>query len=127
MPTTTPKGHERRYFPRVEYRGYASLVTPSKKWPVHIIDLSFNGALVAIIHEHTISDGEEIILSIEADDAETIKMQGRVVHHKEHFLGIDCRASSIDHQSRLEKLVQEHAPADMERTLKHMLDEHHHP
>lgn len=115
-------GAERRHFPRVNFRGYASLVTPHKKWPVHIIDLSFNGALVAVIHKHNISDGDSIILSIERDNGETIKMQGEVAHQKEHMLGVDCRASGIDHQARLRELVDKHrSPAKMGRSLANIL------
>ena len=122
MSTTASAGAERRYFPRVNFRAHASLVTADKKWPVHIIDLSFNGALIAVVHKHNIVDGEGIILTIETDDGEIIKMQGEVAHQKEHFLGIDCRATGIDHQARLRDLVSKYEqPPQMARTLDTIL------
>jgi len=120
--TTGSTGAERRYFPRVNFRGHASLVTPHKKWPVHIIDLSFNGALVAIVHKHNIMDGEGIILTIETNEGEVIKMQGEIAHQKEHFLGVDCRAAGIDHQARLRDLVSKYdKPPQMARSLANIL------
>ncbi|MGH1370758.1 MAG: PilZ domain-containing protein [Cellvibrionaceae bacterium] len=115
-------GAERRHFPRVNFRGHASLITTHNKWPVHIIDLSFNGALVAVIHKHTIADGEGIMLSIETEDGDIIKMQGEVAHQKEHFLGVVCRATSIDHQARLRELVNKYEnPPQMARSLANIL------
>lgn len=122
MMATTQSGAEKRYFPRVNFRGHASLVTPHKKWPVHIVDLSFNGALVAVIHKHNIADGEGIVLTIETDDGNLIKMHGEVAHQKEHFLGVNCRANGIDHQARLRELVSRHEkPVAMERSLEGIL------
>lgn len=122
MSTSGATGAERRYFPRVNFRGHASLITTQKKWPVHIVDLSFNGALVAVIHKHTIADGEGIILTIETDDGDIIKMQGEVAHQKEHFLGIDCRAAGIEHQARLHELVDKYEkPPQMARSLANIL------
>jgi PilZ domain len=122
----TSQGRERRYFPRVNYRAYATLMTTSQRYPVHIMDLSFNGALVALIHQHTLKDGEEIILTIDLESNPPIKMQGRLSHQQEHFLGIECRATGIDNQSRLRELLNKNQePADekdLERSVQHMMD-----
>ena len=99
------QGRERRYFPRVSYRAYADLVTTNKKWPVHILDISFNGVLVANLSEYHVEKGEEVIITIESEHREPIKMQGKIAHTRGHYLGIECRASNIDHQQRLRELV----------------------
>jgi len=121
-------GTERRYFPRINYRTYATLVTTKQRWPVHILDLSFNGALAAIIHKHTLTDGEGVVLSIELDDGDVVKMQGKISHQKEHFLGIECRATGIDNQARLRELLEKHKKnneADLaERSYATLLEEH---
>jgi hypothetical protein len=121
-------GTDRRYFPRVNYRAYATLTTTKQRWPVHILDLSFNGALAAIIHQHDLVDGETIILSIELDDGDIIKMQGKISHQKEHFLGIECRATGIDNQARLRELLEKHKRAGeanlADRSYATLLEEH---
>jgi len=130
MNATVSEGREKRYFPRVDFRSNATLMTTKKKWPVCIIDLSFNGALAALINPHPLIEGEEVILSITTDDGERIKMQGRLAHQRDHFLGIECRATGIDHQSRLRDLLDKYAPpADHHRGVNE-LDSHaslHHP
>lgn len=99
----------RRYFPRVKLRAHGTLTSADgQKWPAHILDLSFNGALVALIHKHTLSMGENVVLHIEPDEenGESIKMQGKLSHQKEHFLGIECRATGIDNQTQLRELLK---------------------
>lgn len=106
--TTKHKDSENRCFPRVDYRAHATLVTSHQTWPVHILDLSFNGALAALLYKHSLQNGEQMILTIELDDGQKIKMQGHVSHQQGHFLGLECHATSIDHQARLRELLDRH-------------------
>lgn len=99
---------ERRYFPRVHYRAYATLTTTRERFPVHIVDLSFNGALAALIEPHGLSAGEEVILNIDVDKGEHIKMMGTLAHQEQHYLGVECRATSIDNQAKLRELLRLH-------------------
>ena len=122
MTSTIPRSRENRYFPRTEYRAYAVLVTTHKKWPVHILDISFNGALVANLKDNDIKASEEIILTIEVDGSEPIKMQGRVAHVQEHYIGIECRATSIDHQHKLRQLV-DRSNDPMQRSLTSLVSD----
>lgn len=118
---------DRRYFPRVNYRAYATLATDNQRWPVHILDLSFNGALAALIHKHSIEDGSEIVLTIELDEGDEIKMKGALAHQKEHYLGIECRATGIDNQARLRELLEKNKDNDedfMDRSLSAMIESH---
>jgi len=123
----TKDGNERRYFPRVDYRAYATLTTSNTRWPVHILDLSFNGALIALIHKHTLIDGDTVTLNVETDDGTIIKMQGRLSHQKEHFLGIEGRASGIDNQAKLRELLEKHKSAGIdwaERSYASLVSDH---
>ncbi len=121
--TSNADGRERRYFPRISYRADATLTTTHKKWPVHIMDLSFNGALAAIVTKHDIMDGEEIILNIELDDGELFKMQGSISHQYKHLLGIECRANGIDSQARLRDILKKHLEeGNQHRSIKTMIN-----
>ncbi len=99
---------ERRYFPRVPFRVGATLLTPHNRYHVHVIDLSFSGALVALLDDGELQAAEEVILTLVNDDGDTIKMQGKLAHQKDHYLGLECRASSIDNQARLRDLLCQH-------------------
>lgn len=123
MTISTKEGRNRRYFPRVSYRAYASLITLEQKLEVHVLDLSFNGALAAVINKHTLKMGDELVLTIETDDNETIKMQGRLAHQNSHLLGIECRATGIDNQTRLRELIEKYKLED-NRSVDSMLDQH---
>lgn len=123
MNTHTEEGRERRYFPRVHYRAYATLTTTQKKFDVHIIDVSFNGALAALIRPHNLTPGEEIILSIEAGEDKIIKMQGKLAHQRDHLLGIECRALGIDNQAKLRELLKKEADR-AERSVSTMFSDH---
>ncbi|MCW8195866.1 PilZ domain-containing protein [Proteobacteria bacterium 005FR1] len=99
----------RRYFPRVKVRAHATLSAgDGKQWPVHILDLSFNGALAALIHEHDLAAGENVTLRIEPEESREapIRMQGRLCHQRGHFLGIECRATGIDNKTHLRELLK---------------------
>ena len=133
--TMTPENREKRYFPRVNYRAYASLMTTRKRHQVHILDLSFNGALAALIHRHDLKDGEEIVLTIDlleedsrrdGEKLNTIKMQGKLAHQKGHYLGIECRAAGIDNQARLRELLEKHKDSEQEteRSVSKMISEY---
>lgn len=99
----------RRYFPRIQLRAHGTLTSADgKKWPAHILDLSFNGALAALIHKHSFKAGEAVVLHIEPDEenGEIVKMRGKLSHQKEHFLGVECRATGIDNQTQLRELLK---------------------
>lgn len=124
MNTSTTEGRERRYFPRVNYRAYATLMTTKTRFDVHIIDVSFNGALAALIRPNTLTQGEEIIVTIEAAEGSVIKMQGKLAHQRDHLLGIECRALGIDNQARLRELLNQESHRMSERSVQNMLDDH---
>lgn len=100
---------DRRYFPRVKVRTYGKLINgEGRQWPVHILDLSFNGALTALLRDHSLAVGESVSLAIEVDDGESgaVLMRGEICHCREHMVGIECRTSGIDNQTRLREFLK---------------------
>jgi hypothetical protein len=98
---------ERRDFPRVPYRAYATLTTTSHQYPVHIVDLSFNGALAALIEPHGLTAGDDVTLNIDLEEGVPIKMMGTLAHQEQHYLGVECHSISTETQSRLRALLKE--------------------
>lgn len=124
--TSKHGGRERRAFPRVAYRAYATLLGSNTCWDVHLLDLSFNGALVALLENHPLTSGDQIILDIEQDDGPSIKMQGQVSHTNAHLLGLECRPNGIDQQARLRELLRLHqrTTPEQHRNVQTMFDEY---
>lgn len=122
--------NNRRYFPRVKFRAYGTLTdVGGTKWPIHILDLSFNGALAALIHKNDLSVGEQLVLHIGAENGngQILKMQGRLSHCKQHFLGIECRAGGIDNQTLLREILKESQQKELdlaERSYSSMLKDY---
>lgn len=101
----------RRYFPRVKMRAHATLVdNRGERWPIHMLDLSFNGALVALIRRHDLAVGEGVELLIDSVEGSgvpvAVRMQGQLRHVKAHYLGVECRATGIDNQTQLRELLK---------------------
>ncbi len=98
---------ERRYFPRVNYRATAELVSRTGRWPVQIVDLSFNGALVASPYNHQFGSDEDLTLYVFINSGDQIKMRGRLAHTKGKYLGIECKPSNVDNSTLLRRLLNE--------------------
>ena len=110
---------ERRKFPRTAFRAKATLRSPTYEWPAETLDLSFRGALIAVVYQHQLQQGEEIQLSIELEESPPLFMYGQVAHTKGHILGLECRANGIEQQKMLRKLVHQSASVDyMNRSRK---------
>ena len=104
----TPDNQDRRHFPRIDYRADGNLITTRKKWPVHIMDISCNGVLAAVVHDHNIKRGEEVILNIQQEDGKSFKMQGHITRQDKHLLGVECRANGIAPQAELKKMLEKY-------------------
>ena len=119
---STPETPDRRHSPRLPIRGDASLMTPHHKWPVHLLDLSTNGALVALLEPHQLDEREEAILTLELTEGDRVKLQGRVVHQKGHYIGLVCSPTTMVYHARLRELLEELGTAQgSERSLQEML------
>ena len=101
------RSKERRYFPRVNYRATAELVSKTGRWPVQIVDLSFNGALVASPYTHNFDTHEELTLYVFINSGDQIKMRGHLAHKKGNYLGIECKPSNVDNSMLLRRVLNE--------------------
>lgn len=97
----------RRYFPRHRHRTHGRLRARNQVWAVHILDLSFKGALAALIGPHPLQNGDIIELEVDVPRSDPIRMRGTLSHQKAHYLGLECRASGIDDMARLRLLLNQ--------------------
>lgn len=100
------KQHERRHFPRVEYRCTAQLSNGQRQLSVQVLDISFKGVLATLIDDTPPQVGDPLTLTLECKGQAPITLQGKLAHTKGHFLGIECRALGIDGQARLRELLK---------------------
>ncbi len=98
----------RRKFQRILFDATTSIEAPSGQIPVHLIDVSLNGALIEHPDNWSGSIDDEVSLSIQldADDIFTIHMQTRLVHVKDNHIGLHCEHIDIDSITNLRRLVE---------------------
>lgn len=97
---------DRRGHTRVPYRAHATLNTAEKAYPAHLMNISRDGALIAVLDENTIKFDEDIMLQIDSDDA-TIELVGRVAHCKDQYFGLICSPLDEDSEEALVDLLEE--------------------
>lgn len=90
---------------RLYYRSYGTLSNDHNQWPVHIINISLSGALVAIICEHTLREETAIHLTVELLEGEAIIMHGKVLHVKDHYIGLHCEPKKQTDKNRLANIL----------------------
>ncbi len=88
MSTTTHP--ERRNGSRHIFRGYGTLAANNFNADIHLINLSHDGALIAVLDPHELKKETEITLTLDLDSLGQAIMQGKIVHLKEHFIGLEC-------------------------------------
>ncbi|MFT5082143.1 MAG: hypothetical protein ACI9Y1_000165 [Lentisphaeria bacterium] len=102
MPTET----ERRNNERIHHRGYGTLLSGDAAMPVHLINLSVRGALVAILDDFNLNTDDTITLRIVFEDGHAAEMNGRVAHIKEHFIGLQCEPVSEQDKSLIRSAIE---------------------
>lgn len=95
----------RRDNDRLYYRSYGTLSSDNNQWPVHIINISPSGALIAIICEHTLTEEAIINLTVELLEGEAIIMHGKVLHVKDHYIGLHCEPKEQTDKNRLADIL----------------------
>ena len=96
---------EQRESPRYRYRCYAKLCSTGESWPAHLLNISENGALIAVLCFHGLSTGDQIELTIELDAQEDIELLGHIAHIKEHYVGIRCEPLGPENRQLLTDLI----------------------
>ena len=104
---------EKRAFIRHAYRAYGTLLIVDEnqekeawaRYPAHILNISYKGALVAVLDDHELESGSEIKLHIEMESGENVWMSGDIAHTKDHFIGLACRPAEEEDTRNLAELL----------------------
>lgn len=97
---------ERRDSERLPLRAYALLEKNDQRLEAHVLDLSEQGARIALLQAHTVTQGDAIALTIEPDQLPDfigaylpLTLDAEVVHLKQHILGLRLKATSPEAHS----------------------------
>lgn len=108
--------NERRIAPRYPARAYASLHTTDNKWSAHLLDISATGARLAILDEHPLKAGNPVSLHLELDEllndlqpGNILILKGKVVHSRNHIVGILLEDTDKEQQLQLDLLLKQFA------------------
>lgn len=109
---TLPNGADKRRHPRFPLRAYADLQYSTKKWEAHVLDLSENGARLALISEHLLQKGDALRVHIELEDLNLVAspkkrldLHGRIAHVREHILGFEFQPDTPADKTLLYELL----------------------
>ncbi|RMG54935.1 MAG: PilZ domain-containing protein [Gammaproteobacteria bacterium] len=101
---------ERRHFHRILFDAPARLSCGPRSCGVQVVDISLHGALVRLPGGDDLrpEPGTELVLDIELDADNHIRMAGRVSHveREDGLAGIVCERIDIDSIARLRRLVE---------------------
>lgn len=106
------KEDERRTTPRFPLRAFAALCNSEKEWAAHVLDISFQGARVALLDDYSLDTGDAIQLRLEipetqvpSDTLRYLHLNGTLVHKQEHMLGIQYEPASDEDASLLKIII----------------------
>lgn len=101
MPQEIPvDDSDQRSAPRFRCRCYANLDATPKHWDAHLINVSISGALVAVLNDHRLTQGQPLAITIEFDDQD-ITLRGEIAHVKDHYIGIHYAELSQEYIDQL--------------------------
>jgi hypothetical protein len=103
---------DRRIYPRYPLRAFAQLDSSNKAWAVHLLDISYTGARIALLDDYELSTGAGINLRLEIPSAQRsesmppyLYLQGTLVHQQEHMLGIQYEPTSAQDAELLTQIL----------------------
>lgn len=105
---------DKRCEPRIPFRAYATLITTENQYAAHLLNISRNGALIAVIQDHEIKTTDEISLRIETEAYE-FSLNGWVAHVRDHYMGIKGRPSTEDQREQLDTFIAQIEQAPMQK------------
>jgi len=86
---------DRRNSPRFPLRAFAALCNSDKELAAHVLDISYQGARVALLDNYNLCAGDSIQLRLEIPELQVpqgtmpyLQLNGTLVHQQEHMLGI---------------------------------------
>ena len=102
----------RRTYPRFPLRVFAEIANSEKEWAAHVLDISYQGARVALLDDYHLSEGDTIHLRLEIPDIQSpdgmlphLHLNGTLVHKQEHILGIRYEPASAQDAELLTLLL----------------------
>jgi hypothetical protein len=105
---------DRRTHPRYTMRAFAQLGSSHQEWAAHLLDISYEGARIALLDEYNLTQGESVRLRIEVPQANVpegadsyLHLHGTLVHIQQHMLGIRYQPETADDAELLKKLLAE--------------------
>lgn len=96
---------EKRECQRFNCRAYGNVTHRDNSYPAHILNISQQGALVAILEPHDLQVCDRIKLDIETNDADPIEFEATVAHRSHHYIGLHYNCSEED-QTKLNSLIE---------------------
>jgi hypothetical protein len=100
------KAEERRRFHRILFDAKTTLAHGGKDFRTEAEDVSLNGALVKRPEGWNGVVGDDVTISIQLDDEQTITMQTIVAHAETEHLGLRCHHIDMDSITHLRRLVE---------------------
>ena len=108
---------DRRANPRYPLRVFATLSVTQQdqknSWSVHLLDISLQGAKLAVLDEHELLKGDSVELSLELPPldlqqgpVQSIELVGKIVHCQEHILGIEYSPADEIEAENLSALIK---------------------
>ncbi|MCU7931204.1 MAG: PilZ domain-containing protein [Candidatus Thiodiazotropha sp. (ex Codakia rugifera)] len=98
---------ERRRFHRILFDAPVRMELNKRTYQSNLLDISLKGALVKIPSEWTGQVGDNLVLRISLDDADTvITMQAVCAHIEEKRIGVLCKEIDMESISLLRRLVE---------------------
>ncbi len=106
MATVVPR-EERRRFSRVSVERPAIFTAGSATCMAEVVDVSLQGALVALPPAFVAGPGTPCMLIIRLDGAEAvIQLEGEVVHRSGPRAGIRCTSMDLESVGHLRRMVE---------------------
>ncbi len=103
---------DRRTSPRYPLRAFAELGNAEKEWAAHVLDISYQGARIALLDDYHLCAGDAIDLRLEIPEMQMpegmlpyLYLKGTLVHQQEHMLGIQYEPASAQDAELLKSLL----------------------
>lgn len=100
-------GDNRRRFSRIQFHRAAELVLGTDRYPVEVIDVSLNGALLQVPPGFSGRAGQPCSLSIRLEPSEShIRMIGELAHVERGRVGLRREEIDLESMAHLRRLVE---------------------
>jgi hypothetical protein len=97
---------ERRRFHRILFDAQTTAIHRGNDYRTAVEDVSLNGALVKRPEQWNGEVGDDLTITIQLDEQETITMQTTVAHVEAEHLGLRCHHIDMDSITHLRRLVE---------------------